>query len=144
VPAGHALAKRRSVRFAELADFPFIGLKVGTSVRVALERAAAEIGLELVPTYELVYHYSVGCMVQAGLGVTALPSMALPLLNLPGLVSVPIVSPRITRTIGIIRRKGGGVSPSSREFLSVLSETISKVGTIVPIGTKRRTSARKA
>lgn len=138
VPAGHALAKRRTVHFAELADFPFIGLKIGTSVRRALERAAAEIGLELVPTYELVYHYSVGCMVQAGLGITALPSMALPLLNLPGLISIPIVSPRITRMIGIIRRKGGGVSPSSREFLSVLSETIGQAGNIAVAAAKHK------
>jgi LysR family carnitine catabolism transcriptional activator len=124
VPAGHPLAKKNKVTLAQLAKFPIIGRKVGTSIRDALERAAAEMGIKLDISHELIYHHSVGCMVQANLGVTALPATSLPTLNFPGTVAVPIFAPNLVRTIGIIRRKGGGASPAVREFLAVLSKSI--------------------
>jgi DNA-binding transcriptional LysR family regulator len=124
VPVGHPLAGKRSVSMDELARFPFIGRKVGTSIRDALDRAVAASGTKLNIAHELVYHHSVGSMVQAGLGVTALPSMSLPTLNFPNAVAIPISSPRLARRIGVIRRKGGGISPAVREFLAMLSERV--------------------
>jgi DNA-binding transcriptional LysR family regulator len=126
VPVGHPLAKKSKVTLAQLAQYPMIGRKVGTSIRDALDRAAAEMGISLDVSHELIYHHSVGCMVQAGLGVTALPALSLPTLNLPGTVAVPISARNLIRTIGIIRRKGGGASPAVREFLAVLSKSIAE------------------
>lgn len=123
VPAGHPLANKHHVSLDQLAPFPFIGLKAGTSIRDALDRAAAESGTKLHIAHELVYHYSVGSMVQAGLGIAAFPSMAFPKLNFPDVVAIPISSPHLVRKIGVIRRKGGGMSPSVREFLAMLDET---------------------
>ncbi len=124
VPKGHPLATECRLSLKDLAPFPFIGLKTGTSVRNILDRAATASGAKLNIEYELTYHYSVGSLVQAGLGVTALPSMAFPLLNFPDVVAIPITTRQLVRKIGIIRRKGGGTSPSAREFLATLTETI--------------------
>lgn len=122
VPAGHPLASRREVSLAALAKFPFIGLNLGNSIRTAIDRTAADIGIEIKPVYEFVFHYSVGAMVDAGLGVTAVPKIAIPLLNAPNLVTLPITSPMISRKICIIRRKGGGLSPAAKAFIVVLTE----------------------
>ena len=122
VPAGHPLSGKRHVSLDQLVPYPFIALKKGTSIRDALDRAAAETGIELDIMHELVYHYSVGSMVQAGLGISAFPSMAFPKLNFPDVVAIPVSSPYLVRKIGVIRRKGGGMSPSVREFLAMLEE----------------------
>lgn len=124
VPAGHPLAGRRDVSLAALAEFPFIGLNLGNSIRTEIDRTAAEIGIEIKPAHEFVYHYSVVAMVAAGLGVTAVPVITIPLLNAPNLVTLPITPPMISRKICLIRRKGGGLSPAVKEFITVLKAVI--------------------
>ena len=61
-------------------------------------------------------------MVEAGLGVTALPSMSLSLLGHPLLESARIVKPEITRDIGILRRRDEVATPAAQEFLRVVSD----------------------
>ena len=122
VPAGHPLANKRRVKFEELSPYPFIGLKKGTSIRNALDHAMSETGTRLNIAHELIYHYTVGSMVQAGFGVSAFPSLAFPKLNFPDVIAIPVTSPNLVRKIGVIRRKGGGITPSVREFLSMLTE----------------------
>lgn len=121
VPEGHSLAARDEVSLAELAEFPFVGMRPGTNIRSTIDRAAADIGIEIKPAYEFVYHYSVGAMVEAGLGVTALPSLPFPFLNIPNVVMLPLAAPVVSREIYLIRRKGGGLSPAAREFIEVLT-----------------------
>ena len=54
-------------------------------------------------------------LVQAGLGVAAIPSIAMPAKDHP-LVSVPLAEPVITRRVGLIRRKGRPLSPAAQQF----------------------------
>jgi DNA-binding transcriptional LysR family regulator len=124
LPASHHLARRRVIRLKDLAREPFIALQTGHSVRSTLSRAFGTAGLEFAPIYDLMHHFSIGGMVQAGLGVTALPSMALPLLNQSGLVSVPIAQPSVSRVIGLIRRKGTAPSPAARELHATLTACV--------------------
>jgi DNA-binding transcriptional LysR family regulator len=124
VPGNHPLAKQREVRLADLGQYPFIGLKSSYGVRDALDRAAHEAGITLTRTFELVHHYSVGRLVEAGLGITAMPSMTVPMTGTPGLVSVPIVAPRVKRQISIIRRKGGRLSRPAQQFLAILTGAV--------------------
>jgi len=56
-------------------------------------------------------------MVEAGLGITALPSMSLSLLGHPRLRSARIIEPEIHRQIGILRRRDSALSPAAVEFV---------------------------
>jgi DNA-binding transcriptional LysR family regulator len=128
VPSGHPLAGRKQIRFAELARFPFIRLKSSEGMISDLNKAVEKSGAVLNPVFELTHYYSIGRMVQAGFGITAMPQMALPMVNLTGLVAIPIVAPHVIREITIIRRKGAELSPSAQKFLSILMEVASEVG----------------
>jgi DNA-binding transcriptional LysR family regulator len=128
VPRDHPFAKRREIPFAELAQYPFIGLKSSYGVRSALDRAAREAGITLPRAFELVHHYSVGRLVEAGLGITAIPLTTVPMANVSGLVTVPIVAPRVKRQISIIRRKGGRLSRPAQQFLAILTATVAELG----------------
>jgi len=123
-PRGHKFAKRKSIRLAELTKLPFLTLPRPTNVRILIDQAAFSSGIELTPAYEVGHHYTLGAMVAAGLGFTALPSMSLSLLGQMGLVGVKIVNPQVYRAIGIIRRTDEKSTPAAEAFLSILSETM--------------------
>lgn len=124
VPRDHPFAERRQIRFADLAHYPFIGLKSSFGVRSALDQAARTAGITLSRRFEMVHHYSVGHLVEAGLGITAVPALTVPLVNTPGLISIPLVAPRVTREVNIIRYKGSTLSRSAEQFLSILIATV--------------------
>lgn len=121
-PRDHALAGRETVALEHVVRFPFLALAPKTNVRTVLESAFAAAGHVLDPVYEVSHHYTLGGMVEAGLGVTALPSMSLSVLGHPLLESARIVEPEITRDIGILRRRGDAATPAASEFLEVVAD----------------------
>ena len=91
-----------------------------TNARVTFEKALDQLNLTLRPQFELVHHFSVGKMVEAGLGVTVLPRSAVPILGSRGIVTVDIKSPRIYRDLGVITRREYQFSPAAQAFVTVL------------------------
>ncbi len=60
-------------------------------------------------------------LVEAGLGIAAVPRLAMPPDGHQTLISVPLVEPIITRTVGLlIRRRGRSLSPSAQELYDQL------------------------
>jgi DNA-binding transcriptional LysR family regulator len=62
-------------------------------------------------------------LVEAGLGVAAVPSLAMPGKDHPLLVSVPLFDPVVTRRVGLIRRKGRTLSPAAQQLYDLFAET---------------------
>jgi len=61
-------------------------------------------------------------LVEAGLGVAAVPAMAMPGADHPLLMSVPLVDPEIRRQVGLIRRKGRSLSPAAAQLYDFVVE----------------------
>ena len=59
-------------------------------------------------------------LVEAGLGVSALPGLAMPQTPHPTLIGIPLIEPVIRRTMGVIRRKDAVLSPPAERFFSLL------------------------
>ena len=116
-PHTHELAGRATVRMKELLKYPFVALAPRTNVRMILDDVLAKMGRTLEPAYEPSHHYTLGAMVESGLGVTAIPSMSLSLVGHPRLRSARIIDPKISREIGIMRRRDNVLSPAAAEFL---------------------------
>jgi len=117
----HPLAKRRTVKWAELGEH-----RVITVGRLSGNRALLDFGLPSnLPqqrwTYEVQHSFWTGLgMVEAGIGVIAVPMLALSGRRNTGLVSRPLVEPKLTRTLAVIRRRGVTLSPAAQEFLTML------------------------
>jgi LysR family transcriptional regulator, carnitine catabolism transcriptional activator len=126
-PSDHAFARRKTVRLAELTKYPFLTLAPHTNVRSILERAFADSGFPLDPIHVFCHHYTLGGMVEAGLGITALPSMSLSILGHPRLMSARIVEPEVIRVIGVLRRRRDELSPAAAAFLNAVWEAFSKI-----------------
>lgn len=73
VPAGHPLAGRVDVSFAQTLDYDHLGLSVNASINALMQRIATEKGRELVyrshvSTFDAAYRF-----IQAGLAIAILP-----------------------------------------------------------------------
>ena len=126
-PSDHVFARRKAVKLAELTMHPLLTLAPHTNVRSILERAFANSGFPLDPFHVFCHHYTLGGMVEAGLGITALPSMSLSILGHPRLMSARIVEPEIIRVIGVLRRRRDELSPAATAFLNAVWEAFSKL-----------------
>lgn len=117
----HILAKRKSVKWSDLEQH-----RVITVGRMSGNRALLDFGLPgNLPqqrwTYEVQHSFWTGLgMVEAGIGVIAVPALALSGRRHPQVVSRPLVEPQLTRTVAVIRRRGVTLSPATQEFLTML------------------------
>ncbi len=124
VPKQHPWTRRRSVTLKDLTEAPFLTMTKDSIVREILDSALAAERLRLVPLHETKHHYTLGGMVEAGLGVTALPSMAVSMLSQPLLKTIPIRRPAVYRDVGIIKYKGKKLTPAVQAFVEVFRDQV--------------------
>ncbi|MCW1404444.1 LysR family transcriptional regulator [Roseibium salinum] len=116
------LAEERPFKWAEVAEMPFIAMAKGTSVRELLDGACMRIGIQLNPRFDVSHLATAGALVAEGLGVTALPSLTLPVLRTESLILREIEDFGVRRRIGLVRRSGHSLSPSAEAFLAHVRE----------------------
>ena len=94
------------VRWNDLFAQPFIAMRSMTSVRCLTDEVAADLGLKSEPPLQASHPATAGAMIEAGLGVSALPELTLKLLSSGALVTRPLIEPITTRTLGVLTRSG--------------------------------------
>jgi LysR family transcriptional regulator, carnitine catabolism transcriptional activator len=124
----HPLASRREINLDELTAFPLVTVTRDANARQVLERALLRRRRPMRPRFELVHHFSVGKMVEAGIGASVVPKSTIPLLASPGIVTIEIRGPRIFRDIGLLSRHKYRPSPSAQAFISVLKSVVAGDG----------------
>lgn len=77
VPAGHALARRRQVRFEEVLDHDLIGPHPQSSLAALMSEGARAAGRPWQPRLQVSSFDAMCRLVQTGLGLTVLPSAVL-------------------------------------------------------------------
>jgi LysR family transcriptional regulator, carnitine catabolism transcriptional activator len=118
-----ALAARRAVAWTAFAGRPFLASSGRSSIRPITDAAFLRQGVEVGPVLECPSVAATGGLVAAGLGITALPRLALDLIKPdPQLVVVPLQRPVIARSIGIVTRIGRSLSPASRAFMDAVRQ----------------------
>ena len=112
----HPVARLRKVSWAQLAEHDFISVGRSSGNRLLLDQALAGVAQRPQSIYETQHVTTLLGLVEAGLGVAAVPSMAMPGPDHPLLVSVPLVDPVVTRKVGLIRRRGRSLSPAAQQL----------------------------
>lgn len=74
VPAGHALARRKAVRFAALLDHDIVGLHHGAAVHELMRAEAEGAGRPLKARLQVRGFDAIAQLVEAGLGVAVMPA----------------------------------------------------------------------
>jgi len=118
----HPLARERKTTWSALSQFDFISVAKSSGNRLLLDQALAHVSGRPQSIYETQHVTTMLGLVEAGLGVAAVPSLAMPGADHPLLVSVPLGDPVVTRRVGLIRRKGRALSPSAQQLYDFLLE----------------------
>ncbi|MEN9627388.1 MAG: hypothetical protein RJA10_615 [Pseudomonadota bacterium] len=123
----HPLARKRRVTWAELAGHDFISVSKSSGNRLLLDQALAGSVQRPEAVYEAEHVTTMLGLVEAGLGVAAVPSMAMPGKDHPLLVSLPLEQPVVTRHVGLIRRRGRTLAPAAQQLFDFLGEIAPRV-----------------
>ena len=100
------LARRKAVRWRDLVNLPFISFTRISSVRRVTDAAFVHAEVAIEPRYQVEQIPSAIALVEAGLGVTALPALALWMLKGRDLAARPLIEPRLRRNIGFATLRG--------------------------------------
>lgn len=118
----HPLARLKRVSWAQLGQHDYISVGRSSGNRVLLDQALAGLPNRPRAIYEAQHVTTTLGLVEAGLGVAAVPSMAMPGADHPLLVSLPLVEPVVTRMVGLIRRRGRSLSPAAQQLYDLFGE----------------------
>jgi DNA-binding transcriptional LysR family regulator len=112
----HPLAAKRKVTWQDLARHDFITVSRASGNRLLIDQALAGLQHRPQALYEAQHVTTLLGLVEAGLGVAAVPSLAMPAEKHPVLVSVPLVEPDVTRAVGLIRKRGRKLAPAAQQL----------------------------
>ena len=123
-PAGHALAQRSSVSWSEMTEHECVMLAQGSGNRMLIDQALATRQTATASrawTCEVRHVPALISLIEAGIGIGAVPRFSVPTSGSKGLVTVALVEPKVTCMIGIIRRRGRPLTPAAEAFRNLLT-----------------------
>jgi len=112
----HPLASKSEVRWAELTEYDYVSVGKVSGNRWLLDQALVGLDFRQRNMYETQHGTTMIGLVEAGLGVAVLPSIAMPAADHPVLVSIPLVDPIVRRTMGLIKKRKSVLSPAAQQF----------------------------
>ncbi len=122
VPAGHALARRRSVRFEHTLDYEHVSLPINSAVQVRLQQQAAGLGKTLRHRVVVTNFEAALRVVRAGLALSLVPrEIAEPVARAHGLPLLDLDEPWADRRFVVCFRDAAALTPSARLLLDHLS-----------------------
>jgi DNA-binding transcriptional LysR family regulator len=113
IPRGHILAQHTAIRWADLAQFPFISLRGQFTENLSFDLQTMH-ALNLSPTSEVAFMSTALSMVSVGFGLTACLSYAKSLVALHELEVRPLIEPVVTRAFYVFTRIGRSLSPEAQ------------------------------
>ncbi len=117
--ADHPLAVRGRAAFADLLDYPFVGLGAG-ALHDHLAREAARLGRRVGYRVRLNGFDAVARLVEAGVGVAVLPLAAVERCRTAGLADVRLVDAWADRRLVVVARDLRALGPHVRLFVEEL------------------------
>jgi DNA-binding transcriptional LysR family regulator len=101
----HPLAKKKRVQWTELAEHDCVVLAPGSGNRLLMDQGLAHVAARPRWTCEAQHVPAQLSLIAAGVGVGAVPRLALTGGARATLVAIPLVEPELVRNVGIVRRR---------------------------------------
>lgn len=126
VPQGHRLAKRKELSWADFAGESFIAFSQDSSIRRLADIGLAHSGVEPRQQLETRTVATAGGMIAAGLGISAVPELVLPLLSATPVVTKPLVAPVVTRKIAVHLRPAERCPAAVRRLVDRIGRAVAE------------------
>ncbi|SAK67393.1 LysR family transcriptional regulator [Caballeronia calidae] len=118
----HPLARKKRVTWNELYEHEYVSVDKTSGNRLLLDQALSAVAPRTPSVCETRHVTTMLGLIEAGLGVAAVPSMAMPVRDHPVLTSVPLVDPVVKRRVGIVKRRGRPLTPAAEQFYRAIIE----------------------
>lgn len=118
----HPIASRKSLTWQEFYQQDYVGLDKTSGNRNLLDQMLEHIIPERPSICETRHVTTMLGMVEAGVGIAAVPAMSMPASEYSVLTSVPLTDPVVKRTVGLIRRSGRMQSYLAAELEKLITE----------------------
>lgn len=119
-PEGHRLARHDSVPWRELVDVPMIGFASDNALQALVDSSMAAAGVRLRAQYEVASISTAAALVDAGLGVSVLPSYARQLRRRERIQYRPLVDPVVKRDLCLMRLRDRAMPGPAQAFIDVM------------------------
>lgn len=116
----HPLSGREQVSWQEAYGHDYITLDKTSGNRLVLDRALSAFTPEQPSICETRHVTTLLGLVEAGVGIAAVPSIAMPSGPHPVLAAVPLVEPEVLRNVGILKRRGRTLTPTALELAELV------------------------
>jgi DNA-binding transcriptional LysR family regulator len=124
-PKSHELARKRAVTWKELRNTPLIRVSTKTAIRSIMDDAVAAAHLTPNWQYEVQHVETAVHLVEAGLGLAVVLSVDVALHPGKGVVAVPLRSPKVVCSYGLVTRRGMPLSSSAATVRDLLVSDLS-------------------
>lgn len=122
LPMNHPFANKRDLSLNQLQHDSFILFPQGYVLRDLVVNACKQMGFKPKVSFEGEDIDSIKGLVSAGLGITLIPEITLVDCLPRSTVMIPIIEPRVTRSVGVIIPKERQLLPTERLFYRFLKE----------------------
>lgn len=112
----HPLATLEAVTWAQACEHDCITLDKSSGNRLVLDRALSGLQPGKHSVCEARHVTTVLGLVEAGLGIAVVPSIAMPISAHPILAKVRLVEPEVVRQMGVLKRRGRTLTPAALEL----------------------------
>ena len=128
LPPGHPLARvSGKLSWRELKGLPLVSLPPGAGIRVLIEQHPEAAAWLKSPAYEVSSVSALQPLIERGVGIAVVPTLAArPLLG-SGLVFRPLSRPSIRRELFILKRKGRSLTPAASQMARIILEELHKL-----------------
>ncbi len=117
----HLFAEQPSVSWAQLSGRPLVLQDYASGSRMLIDKALLQQGVETEIAQEIGHPATLFPMVEAGIGISVIPALALPLPQGSQLVVRPL-TPEINRALMLVRRKNRSLSPAAQAIWQVVKQ----------------------
>lgn len=118
----HVIAGKKSISWRDFYQHAWVGLDKTSGNRNLLDRALKHI-IPATPSICETRHVTTMLgMVEAGLGIAAVPAMSMPASGHSALTQVPLTDPVVKRTVGLLRKSGRTLSHIAAELENTIIE----------------------
>jgi DNA-binding transcriptional LysR family regulator len=120
-PKGDELEKKRKIKISDIKGRDFIAVWKGSGSRIYFEDALAKHKETLEWTYEVRHVPNALQMVEQGMGITLAPRLAISK-QYEDLSFRPLIDPKVSRVMGLIKRSGRNLSYDSQQLYDLLKQ----------------------
>ncbi|GAA3742562.1 DNA-binding transcriptional LysR family regulator [Spinactinospora alkalitolerans] len=120
LPARHARAGDPALRWSDFDGLQFIAIGADSSVRTLTDRAFAAADVRPAGVIEAGNVSTVGGLLAAGLGVSALPALVRVLMSFADHAHLPLTDPVVDRRLSVVLPAHRSPTPAAARFLDLL------------------------